>query len=88
MREKRGRGPRQRGKKMSVERWMGAIDGWRHNLPLRWHGLEPTRASPSGWAGFNGIQRSKNRKLFHFKIEQPLFEFLRAKDKEIIHNKM
>ena len=54
-------------------RWMDAIDGGRGHLPLRWHGLEPTRASPSGWAVFTGIQRRKNSELFYLKIEQLLF---------------
>ena len=44
---------------MKEGRAMEAIDGSHLPIPLRWRGLEPRRASPTGWAGFTGFLEEK-----------------------------
>ena len=67
-----GRGPSHGGKKKEEDRAMKAIDGCHLSIPLRWRGLEPKEASPTGWAGFTGFPEEKTG-AFSIKIKQPLF---------------
>ena len=84
IRRERGgrRGPSHGGKKKDEGRAMKAIDGRHFPIPLRWRGLEPTKASPTGWAGLTGFQRRKTG-AFSIKIKQPLFwSFVEQKEKK------
>ena len=73
---------------MSEDRAMKTIDGSNLPIPLRWHGLEPKEASPTGWAGLSGFQRRETEAFSNKKNDSPSLEFWRTKEKEINHTKM